>query len=206
MNTAPRPDTEELLERASHGDATSLQQLLVRHRDRLCRMVAARLDRRVATRVDPSDVVQEALAEAAQHLNVYLRTRPLPFSAWLRQFAWERVVKLHRHHIHAQKRSVSREEAWSMPLPDDSVLQLARRLLASDTSPSQALIRDELRQRLRAALDQLAPHDREILVMRNLEQLPIAEIAAVLGLTEGAVKVRHVRALQRLRSILEESP
>jgi RNA polymerase sigma-70 factor (ECF subfamily) len=146
------------------------------------------------------------LAEAAQHFNVYLRTRPLPFSAWLRQFAWERVVKLHRRHIHAQKRSVSREEAWSVPLPDDSALQLARRLLANDTSPSQALIRDELRQRLRAALEQLAPHDREILVMRNLEQLPIAEIAAVLGLTEGAVKVRHVRALQRLRSILEESP
>jgi RNA polymerase sigma-70 factor, ECF subfamily len=91
-------------------------------------------------------------------------------------------------------------------LPDDSVVQLARRLLASGTSPSHALIRDELRQRLRAALEQLAPHDREVLVMRNLEQLPIAEIAAVLGLTEGAVKVRHLRALQRLRAILEESP
>jgi RNA polymerase sigma-70 factor (ECF subfamily) len=206
MNAAPRPDTEELLARACHGDATSLQPLLVRHRDRLRKMVAARLDRRVAARVDPSDVVQEALAEAAQHFNEYLGTRPLPFSAWLRQFAWERLVKLHRHHLHAQKRSVSREEDRSLSLPDDSVRRLARCLLASDTSPSQALIRDELRQRLRAALEQLAPHDREILVMRNLEQLPVAEIATILGLTEGAVKVRHLRALQRLRSILEMPP
>jgi RNA polymerase sigma-70 factor (ECF subfamily) len=68
------------------------------------------------------------------------------------------------------------------------------------------LIRNEMRQRLRAALDQLAPHDREILVMRNLERLSVAEIAEVLGLTAGAVKVRHLRALRRLRAILGESP
>ena len=103
--------------------------------------------RRLAARVDPSDVVQEVLAEAIQHFAEYLRTRPLPFSAWLRQFAWQRLVKLHRHHIRAQKRSVRREEGLSMPLPDDSVVRLARRLLARGSSPSQALIHDELRKR-----------------------------------------------------------
>ena len=206
MTSAPSPDTEELIEQATRGDATALQQLLVRHRGRVRKMVAVRLDRRVAAHIDPSDVVQEVLAEAIQHFAEYLRTRPLPFSAWLRQMAWQRLVKLHRHHIRTRKRSVSREEALSMPLPDDSVVRLARRLLAHGSSPSQALIHDELRDRLRAALDQLAPHDREILVMRNLEQLPVAEIAAILGLTEGAVKVRHLRALQRLRSILGDSP
>jgi DNA-directed RNA polymerase specialized sigma24 family protein len=85
--------------------------------------------------VDPSDVVQEALAEAAQHLDEFLRTQPLPYYAWLRQFAWERLVKAHRHHIRTKKRSVSREEAWSMPLPEDSVLRLAR-LVSSGASPS----------------------------------------------------------------------
>jgi RNA polymerase sigma-70 factor (ECF subfamily) len=131
MTSAPSPDTEELIEQASRGDATALPHLLVRHRGRLRKMVAVRLDRRLAARVDPSDVVQEALAEATQHFAEYLRTRPLPFSAWLRQFAWQRLVKLHRHHIRAQKRSVSREEALSMPLPDDSVVRLARRLPAA---------------------------------------------------------------------------
>jgi RNA polymerase sigma-70 factor (ECF subfamily) len=205
MNTVSQPDTAELIELTVRGDAAARQQLLVRHRKRLVKMVAVRLDRGVAARLDPSDVVQEALAEAAQHLDEFLRTRPVPYYAWLRQFAWERLVKLHRHHIRSKKRSVTREEAWSMPLPEDSVLRLAR-LVASGASPSQALIRNELRERLRAALDELAPHDREILVMRNLEQLPIAEIAEVLGLTEGAVKVRHLRALRRLRAILGESP
>jgi RNA polymerase sigma-70 factor (ECF subfamily) len=205
MNTVSQPDTEELIELTARGETAARQQLLVRHRKRLVKMVAVRLDRAVAARVDPSDVVQEALAQAAQHLDEFLRTRPLPYYAWLRQFAWERLVKLHRHHIGSKKRSVTREEPWSMPLPEDSVLRLAR-LVASGASPSQALIRNELRQRIQAALEALAPHNREILVMRNLEQLSVAEIAAVLGLTEGAVKVRHLRALRRLRTILGEAP
>jgi RNA polymerase sigma-70 factor (ECF subfamily) len=202
MNTVSQPDTEELIELTARGDAGARENLLVRHREKLLKMVAVRLDRAVAARLDPSDVVQEALAEAAQHLDEFLRTRPLPYYAWLRQFAWERLVKLHRHHIRSKKRSVTREEAWSMPLPEDSVLRLAR-VVAGGASPSQALIRNELRERLRAALDDLSSHDREILVMRNLEQLSIAE---VLGMTEGAVKVRHLRALRRLRTILGESP
>jgi RNA polymerase sigma-70 factor (ECF subfamily) len=205
MDTVSQPGTEELIERTTRGDVDARQQLLVRHRERLVKMVAVRLERGLAARLDPSDVVQEALAAAAQHLDEFLRMRPLPYYAWLRQFAWERLVKLQRHHVRSKKRSITREEAWSMPLPEDSVLRLAR-LVACGTSPSQALIRNELRERLRAALDQLAPHDREILVMRNLEQLTIAEIAEVLGLTKGAVKVRHLRALRRLRAMLGESP
>ena len=55
---------------------------------------------------------------------------------------------------------------------------------------------------MRAALDRLPSHDREVLVLRYLEQLRHGEIAAVLGLSEGAVKVRHVRALERLRHVL----
>jgi hypothetical protein len=58
------PDTDQLLNRASRGDGAARQQLLTRHRGRLRAMVAARLDRRLAARLDPSDVVQEALAEA----------------------------------------------------------------------------------------------------------------------------------------------
>ena len=201
MSPAP-PDTQELLERSVRGDAAARQQLLARHRARLRRMVAVRLDPRLGARVDPSDVVQEALADAAVHLDDYLRDRPLPFYPWLRQFAWERVVKAHRDHIHAQRRSILREEP-DMPLPDESVRQLAHRLLASGTSPSRRLIRQEQRERVRAALAELAPRDREILVMRHLEQMETPEIAAVLGISEGAVRNRQYRALIRLRALLE---
>jgi RNA polymerase sigma-70 factor, ECF subfamily len=81
------PDTDELLNRTAHGDRAARDQLLVRHRQRLRQAVAYRLDRRLAARVDPSDVVQEVLAEAARKLPDYLRERPLPFYPWLRQMA-----------------------------------------------------------------------------------------------------------------------
>jgi RNA polymerase sigma-70 factor (ECF subfamily) len=201
--TSPAPsDTQELLEQSVRGDAAARQELLARHRARLRRMVALRLDRRLSARLDPSDVVQEALADAARHLDEYLLDRPLPFYPWLRQFAWERLCKLHRHHIHAQRRSIHREEP-EMPLPDESVRQLAHRLLAGGTSPSRQLIHREQRERVRAALAELSPSDREVLVMRHLEQMETPEIAAALGISVGAVRNRQFRALVRLRSLLE---
>jgi RNA polymerase sigma-70 factor (ECF subfamily) len=194
------PDTEQLLEQAGRGDGAAREQLLTRHRDRLRRMVALRLDRRLASRVDPSDIVQESLVEAHQRLSEYLCDRPLPFYAWLRQFAWERVAKQYERHVRAQRRSVTREEA--PPLPDDSVVQLAHRLIGSATSPSRHLIREELRDRVRVALGCLKPSDREVLVLRYLEGLSNAEAAGVLGIAENTAGMRHLRALERLRARL----
>jgi RNA polymerase sigma-70 factor, ECF subfamily len=196
------PDTDELLRRAEHGDERARQAVLVRHRDRLKQMVAVHLDRRLAARIDPSDVVQEALLDAARGLDDYLRQRPLPFYPWLRQLAWERLIELRRRHLHAQKRSVQREEPLALHLSDESAMQLADCVLARQSSPSQRAIRSELRSRLRAALDQLDERDRDVLVLRHLEQLSTRETAAVLGITEGAVKTRHLRALERLRVLL----
>ena len=199
-------DTEQLLARVSRGDAGARQQLLARHRERLCRMVAIRLDRRLAARIDPSDVVQEAILEAARLLPGYLVERPMPFYPWLRRLAWKRLLKLYQRHLAAQRRSVTREECQLPLLADESALELAGRLVASGTSPSKRLLREELRDRVQAALSQLAEHDREVLVLRFLEQLSTSEMAAVLGITEGAVKTRQTRALDRLSRLLDDDP
>ena len=110
-----RVDNDELLERAGRGDAQARADLLARHRERLRRMVALRMDRRLSPRVDPSDVVQDALAEAHRQLPDYLLERPLPFYPWLRQIAWDRLVQQHRRHLHAGRRSVRREEERRSP-------------------------------------------------------------------------------------------
>jgi RNA polymerase sigma-70 factor (ECF subfamily) len=194
------PDTDALLARSAAGDRAARGELLERHRRRLKRMVAVRLDRRLAPRVDPSDVVQEALAEAAHRLDDYLRERPMPYYPWLRRLAWVRVDKAHRRHT-AGRRDVGREEPPG--LPDRSAVALADRLLAGDTGPADAAERAERRAAVRAALDQLPPADREVLVLRYLERLATAETAAVLGVTENAVRLRHMRALERLRDHLD---
>jgi RNA polymerase sigma-70 factor, ECF subfamily len=88
-------------------------------------------------------------------------------------------------------------------LPDYSALNLGRRLFAGDTSPSNNLMRREQNDRILAGLASLSARDSEILVMKYLEQLSTAEIAEALGLSERGVKGRHVRALVRLREIME---
>ncbi len=196
------PETEELLRKA--GDrGTELQALLERHRHRLRRMIAVRLDSRLAPLVDPSDVVQEALADASHKLDVYLRDRPLPFYPWLRRLATERIIQLHRRYLGTQKRTVAREERLDLALADDSAIRLADGLVASGTSPSQHLLRDEQARRLREVLDGLSPNDREVLVMFYLEELDFREIATALGISENASKVRHFRAMERVRKLLE---
>src|SRR5437763_17147579 len=125
------PDTDRLLARAASGDGRARQELLARHRKRLRRMVALRLDRRLAARLDPSDIVQEALADAARKLDGYLRDRPLPFYPWLHRLAAERLTQAHRHHLGAQARAAGREQPCG-PFPtDESARQLAERLADS---------------------------------------------------------------------------
>jgi RNA polymerase sigma-70 factor, ECF subfamily len=198
------PDTDQLLRLVGQGDRQARDRLLNRHRVRLRQMIALRLDQRLSARIDPSDVVQEALAEADRRLAAYSRTRPLPFYPWLRQLALDRVIDLHRQHIRSQRRSVLNEATRLPQLPDDSVQGLARLLAGRGSSPSARLERRELQERMRSALERLAERDREVLLLRHMEQLSVREIAAVLDISEGAVKVRHVRALERLRQTLDD--
>jgi len=202
--TTQQPDTEELLQQAEYGDPGVCERLLARHRDRLRKMIAWRLDRRLAARVDPSDVVQEVLMEASRKMDRYLRERPLLFFPWLRSLAGEQLATLHRRHVRARGRSVLREDAGILNLPDESAAELASRLVTSSTSPTQRALRKELRERVQQALGRLSERDREILVLRNLEQLSVADTAEVLRISAAAVKVRHLRALERLHSLLAE--
>jgi RNA polymerase sigma-70 factor (ECF subfamily) len=204
--TRDQPDTESLLEQAERGDTQARERLLARHRDRLRRMVAYRFDRRLAARVDPSDVVQEVLIEANGKLDRYLGDRPLPFYPWLRELAWEHLATLHRRHVRAQRRTIRLEDPGVLSLPEESAAELAARLVDSTSSPSRRLLRQEQQQRVRLALVRLAERDREVLVLRHLEQLSVTETAEILAVSPGAVKVRHLRALERLRALLDETP
>lgn len=191
--------TNDLLLKAAQGDQAAREQLLARHRQKLKRMVAVRLDRDIAARVDPSDVVQEALADAARRLDDYLQQRPMPYYPWLRRLASDRIDKAHRRHT-ASRRSVRREERPR--LPHQSTVQLAERLLAANTDPERTAIKKEKRERVRALLEQLPAGDREVLALRFLERLSSTEAAAVLQISPGAVRLRLMRALDRLRSSL----
>jgi RNA polymerase sigma-70 factor (ECF subfamily) len=196
--------TRRLVVRAIQGDPTAIDQLLACYRPQLRRMVAVRMDSRLKARFDPSDVVQMVLTEAAQKM-VSFQKPPEQFYPWLRQLAWDELARLHRDHIRTKRRSVSREQDdWQGRAADESMMQLADRLAVQQLGPSSRLIHKELRTRVRTALEQLAPQDREVLVLRFLEQLGISDTAAALGISESAVKSRQFRAIERLGRLLSD--
>jgi RNA polymerase sigma-70 factor (ECF subfamily) len=205
MNVPQGPVDSELIRRAGEGDESALRQLFARHRKRLRRMVAVRLDPALSARVDPSDVVQESFMEASRKLPDYCSKPSIPFYPWLRKIAWERLVHIHTRHLAVQRRSVRREVGHQPQLSDASVMEFADRFAASQTSPSRGLVRKEIQRRVRCALEDLEANDREILVLRYLEGLSIKEIAAILELSAAAASMRHLRALERLRGLLADS-
>lgn len=197
-------NTNQLIRRGVAGDQSAISELFGRYRERLRRMVAIRMGDQVAKRVDPSDVVQEALVAAADKLPDYYRQGAMPFYPWLRSLAWERVVQMHRQHIQSQKRSVLREVQPEAVLSDQSAMHLADRLLARTSSVPGRIMRQELKSRVRSALTALGDRNRDVLVLRYLEQLSTEETAATLGITKEAVKSRQRRALEQFGDLMRD--
>jgi RNA polymerase sigma-70 factor, ECF subfamily len=208
MNKSPstNSETEALLSSAAQGDVQAVRLLLEKHRGRLRKVIAARLDPRLAPRLDPSDVVQETLADAARRLTDYLRDRPLPFYPWLYRLAADRLARTHRHHVASTVRGIGRERCIDGPSHDEaSSTRLVDRLAANDTTPGCRMAREERRLMLARAIERMGEVDREILGLRYLDQLAFDEIAAALEIGLGAAKMRHLRAVDRLRGLLEEA-
>jgi RNA polymerase sigma-70 factor (ECF subfamily) len=198
-----QPDSAEtggLLAQVDRGDRQALEHLLARYRPAMRSFVELHLSPRVAARVDPSDVVQEAQMEVVRRMDDFLRRRPMPFHLWVRKTAYQRLLDLHKHHLKRARRSVGREAAW----PDRSSLLLAGPFLAGGTSPSQRLEAQELARRVAQAVAQLAEADREILLMRHAEEMPFEEIACLLDIAPAAARKRFGRALLRLQQALSD--
>jgi RNA polymerase sigma-70 factor (ECF subfamily) len=118
-----------------------------------------------------------------------------------------KLLEMHRHHLGTRMRDAKRERPLDAPHQSgDTSAALCAHLTSGLTHPSIAAIRDEVRVRLREALDGMDPTDREVLAMRHFEQLSNAEAAQVLGIQERAAAKRYLRALERLKKILSELP
>jgi RNA polymerase sigma-70 factor (ECF subfamily) len=192
--------TRGLLELAGQGDRQALQDLLAHYQPEVYAYVEARLDPRVRRRVAPSDVVQETQLEVVRRLPDYLRRRPMPFHLWVRRTAYERLMKFHRDHRQAECRSVRLERH----LPARSSLLLVRPLLAPGPAPDEDLAAREFADRVSQAVARLDDDDREILLLRHVDELPYEEVGCLLGVEPAAARKRYGRALLRLRKVLAD--
>ena len=160
-------------------------------------MLKVRIGPELRRRVDPEDAVQEVLTEAVARSREWADREDLPLAVWLRLLAQQKLSDLFRRHLGAEARDVRRERH-----EDAASTAFADHLIGHATSPSGAVARKELRDRLLASLREMPEPDREILLLRHFEQLSGADAARVLGLERSAASKRYFRALQRLREAL----
>jgi len=191
-----------LIKLAADGNNEAMGQLLENHRLRLENIVQLRLDHRLQSRINASDVLQETFIEAAQRLREYLQKPEVPFFIWLRYLANQRLGQLHRHHLGRQSRNAGREVSIDQARSPCSSEVLAAQLVGNLSSASTTLQKAELQQHLRDVLADMEPVDREILTLRHFEQLTNSECAQVLELSPTAASNRYIRALERLRTVL----
>ncbi len=197
-------DLGALLERLRAGDQHALGELFSRYRERLGRMVQFRLDGRLRGRVAASDVLQEAYIDALKRLPHYQAAPDMPFLIWLRWVTMQRLVEVHRQHLGARMRDAGREVSLDAKAILSASSEKIAEFIGDLTSPSQAAQRAEAMDQLRLALDGLDPTDREVLALRHFEELSNQETAAVLGIQPAAASKRYVRALERLKGVLEQ--
>ncbi|MCA9190648.1 MAG: sigma-70 family RNA polymerase sigma factor [Planctomycetales bacterium] len=199
-------DTQHLLASIRDGDEQAMEHLLARYRDSLHRLVGGRIDPKILRRTDVSDVVQEVLVEASRRIPEYVANPILPFHLWIRQIAKDRIIDSYRRHRGSAKRSLDREQPLDVPQKyvDQSSLDIAAQLKDPELTPAAMLVQKELAAHVQARMELLEERDREILLMRHFEQLGNQEIALALGISEPAASMRYLRALKKLRALIEQ--
>jgi RNA polymerase sigma-70 factor (ECF subfamily) len=156
---------------------------------------------RLQAKIDPSDVVQQALLEAHAKRDQFRGTTKAEMAAWLRRMLAFGIADAVRGFGRA-KRNALRERRLEAELNDSSA-RLEGWLAANHSSPSQRVERQEQLLRLAEALAQLPENQRLAVEFKHLQGLAVADIAQRLGCGETAVGGLLRRGMAKLRELLQ---
>ncbi|MFI5403211.1 MAG: sigma-70 family RNA polymerase sigma factor [Planctomycetota bacterium] len=187
---------------AREGKSEALDDLLASYRNYLRLLAATSLDPEVRSKADASDVVQETLLKAHQGFRDFRGTTEREWITWVRQILLNNLADLHRR-FSLKGRKVSRERSLEASM-DRSSLMLRNLVAASGPSPSQEAEQREMSVVLADTLAELEPEDREVVILRNLQELDWNEIARRTGRSADAARMLWTRALQRVGGLLKE--
>ena len=201
------PDQAELLRELSANREESLAKYFSLVRTRLRRVVNFRLDYRLSGRVSESDVLQETYVRAAKRIDSFLTKPDMPFFVWLRLETQQQIMDIHRQHFSAEKRDIRKEISLgrSSQKTGQTSMALAAHLVGKMTSPSQLFAKAEKIAALETTLNGMNDLDREVIALRNYEELSNEETAEVLQIKPSAASKRYLRALKRLKQIMEQA-
>ena len=176
----------------------ALEEVFQHFQPRLESLVQFRVSEALRSRLDVSDVLQEAYLVMSHRLDEYCDRQAVSAFVWMRQLTLQKLIDLQRFHF-GQKRSPLKE---SPLLQTSTALSIAQIVAANHTSPSGHAMRQEELARLKNALETMSEMDREVVALRHYEQMSNRETAETLGLTEKAASNRYVRALATLKRLL----
>jgi RNA polymerase sigma-70 factor (ECF subfamily) len=183
-------DDTALVHAAKMGNCAAFEQLVNRHSALVFRVVR----HIVPSAEDAEDVVQEAFLKAFEHLQQFEeRAR---FSTWVTRIAFYAALSRIRH--------LQRFPLVAIPDDTDAIDVIEERLADWRPNPEQLYLNSELRQILQQALASLPEIYRVVFVLRDMENVSVADTAATLGLTIPNVKVRLLRARLQLRKQLSK--
>jgi RNA polymerase sigma-70 factor (ECF subfamily) len=193
--------TGRLLVEARQGGKASLDTLLELYRRYLHWLARSRIGPQLRTRVNASDVVQEAMVQAWRNFDQFQGNDGKEFLAWLRRILVNCLARVVEQQVHARKRDVRREVSLDQAMSGAPASEAtgAGALAGDDSTPSMQAQRHEMTAILAERLYQLPPQYRDVIVLRNLEGLPFEEVALRMGKTSGAVRILWLRALEHLK-------
>lgn len=185
---------EDLVRRIRGGDDLALKALSDRYAARLTRRVQQRLMPGMRRKVAASDILQEAYLSALPRLGDFEDRGEGSFGRWFGRIVEVKIADAVRRHVQAAKRGVRREVTRSARCPTN-------RFAGQAPSPSQVLVGAELKEAIRAALEELPEDSRLVIDLLQEERLSLEEAADRMGRTKEAVKKLYGRALSRLEEL-----
>ena len=181
-------------------DRSAFNDVLLRYRDRLKRMVTMRLNPRLQGRIDASDVVQQTLMDAWKGQEGFRGTTHGERMAWLRVILTRVILRADRDLLKTEKRGEGREKTLQSAIDQTSV-RIEQMAIGNERDPVSVAVRAEQTLKLAAAMEQLPDDYRRVLQLRHIDGRSHAEIAKEIGRTSAATRMLWVRALEALKKV-----
>ena len=197
-------DPPSQLARARDGDPAALGALLDSYRQYLTLLARLQIGRALQVKLGASDVVQETFLEAHRDFPAFRGGSAGELAAWLRTILARNLANQVRRYRHTQGRDVRLEQRLAAEL-DRSSDRLAGVIVDPGHGPDSAAAKGEAAVLLADALARLPDDYRNVLVLRNLQELSFAEVADRTGRTVDSVKKLWARGLARLRRELPKA-
>ena len=195
-------DPGEIFIRARDGDQSALGELLESHRSYLMLLARVQIDRRLHGKAVASDLVQETFLHAHRAFHQFQGNTKAEFLAWLRQILVNRLMSLIRRYSAAKRKPEVNLQQLQADV-DGSAVHLSRVIASQQGTPSEHAVRHESSVRLAEALERLPKSYREVIMLHHIEGLKFEQVAGRMGKSAAAAQRMWIRALVKLRELLE---